>query len=449
MTSLRLLLVLPLVAGGVAGPEVRAMTRILDANTPAHQAALRFMRGVNLGNYLEYAPGNPAANQTYTVKDFALIRAEGFDHVRVPVAWHLYAGPAPAFTLSNTIFTRADFMVNTALSNRLGVLLNLHQFNDFMANPQDYRDKFYAIWRQVAAHYSNAPPTVAFELLNEPSGAATTAVMNQIYPEAIRQIRLTNPDRTLIVGPGQWNGMDELKIEPSAGLVLPDNDRNLIVAVHCYDPYYFTHQGAEWALPDTATTGVLFPGPPPTPLQPDASITHSWVLDWFRQYNTFPTASNPSGPAAFTAKILNVRKWADYWGRPVHVGEFGCYEKADAQSRVRFYAEIRKTMDELGLGWAMWDWKAGFHYIKNSQPDPPGMRDAIFPPIELWSSSSGSIQFDAAMGKTYVVEKASSLTPPLSWRALSTQTLASPHFLYQDPELATNAAAFYQVQWIK
>ena len=425
------------------------MTRIMDRNTPAHQAALRFMRGVNVGNYLEYAPNNPAGNQTYTVQDFALIRAEGFDHVRVPVAWQLYAGPAPAFTLTNSIFTKVDFLVNAARNSGLSVILVLHQFNDFSSDPYGNREKFYAIWRQVAARYSNAPPTVGFELFNEPNGTATTAVMNQIYPEAIRQIRLTNPDRTLFVGPGQWNGIGELTIGANAGLFLPDADTNLIAAVHCYDPFYFTHQGAEWALPDTATTGVIFPGPPPEPLSPDPSITHSWVLTWFSQYNTRLAAVNPSSPYAFRGNIQRARAWSDYWGRPVQVGEFGCYDKADPQSRVTFHDAIRTLMDEQGLGWALWDWKAGFHYIKNGQPDPPGMRSALFPPIELQSPSNGRIEFDAAVAKTYVVERAPSLTQPMSWRTVSTQTLLTPQFVYQDPQPTTNAAAFYRVQWVK
>jgi len=274
-------------------------------------------------------------------------------------------------------------------------------------------------------------------------------VMNQIYPEAIRQLRLTNRDRTLFLGPGQWNGLGELKIESSTSLLLPDNDTNLIAMVHCYDPYYFTHQGAEWALPDTATTGVLYPGPPPVPLQPHPSITHPWVLDWFRLYNTRATSSNPSSRWAFVANLQAARAWSDYYGRPVHLGEFGCYEKADPQSRVNFYREIRAVMDQQGLGWTMWDWKAGFHYIKSGRPDPPGMRDALFPTVSLQIHANGKIEWDGAVGKTYVVEQASFLTPPISWQSVSTQMLVSPQSLSYD--LKTNAAApvFIRVLWIK
>src|SRR2546428_391074 len=116
----------------------------------AQLGARRFMRGINLSNYLEYTPGDPARTQAYSVNDFALIRAEGFDHVRVPVAWHLYAGPGPSFTLSNTIYSDVDFLVNAALNQGLSVLLDLHNFSAFTSDPAGNREKFYAIWRQVA-----------------------------------------------------------------------------------------------------------------------------------------------------------------------------------------------------------------------------------------------------------------------------------------------------------
>jgi endoglucanase len=419
--------------------EVQTAPGITETNTPAHQSALKFMRGVGLGNYLEYPPNTFPI--TYTAQDFKLIRAEGFDHVRLPIGWHLYSGPGPDFILSPNIFAKADTLMNSALSLGLGVILDFHKFDDFTFSPGSNKEQFYAIWRQVAAHYANAPPNVVFALLNEPF---YTAMMNPIFDEVIRQIRITNPDRTIWVGPGQYNSIDELN-----RLSLPTNDKNLIVTVHVYDPYYFTHQGAEWALPDTATTGVIFPGPPAVPLKPSPTITHGWVLDWFRDYNNKPTAINPSSPASFKAKLHQARLWSDRVGRPVHVGEFGCYEKADAQSRVNLYKEIRNAMDAEGLGWAMWDWKAGFHYIKNGRPDPPGLREALFPSFELEIRSKGTIEFDAAKGKTFLVEKASSLALPVLWQPLSTQTLVSPKFLFNDPQAVGDSVGFYRVQWLK
>ena len=146
-------------------------------------------------------------------------------------------------------------MVNWALSRGLAVLVDLHHFHAFTASPSANTEEFYALWQQVAQHFADAPPTVAFELLNEPWNAATTSVMNRTYRETIRRIRLTNPNRTIFVGPGNYNSLDELSLDSGLGLQLPNDDLNIIATVHSYEPYYFTHQGAEWALPDTGTTG--------------------------------------------------------------------------------------------------------------------------------------------------------------------------------------------------
>jgi endoglucanase len=425
------------------------MTRITSRDTPAHRAALRYMRGINLGNYLEYGPGHPAGNQTYNTRDLDQIRAEGFDHVRIPVAWHLNCGPAPDYRIDSALFQKADFLVNSALARGLAVIIDQHHFDEFIANPVATRPKLYALWRQVAEHYASFPDALAFEFLNEPNGAATTAVMNTTYAELIRQTRETNPNRTLFVGPGEWNGIGELRTGTTSGIVLPNNDQNIIVTVHCYDPYYFTHQGAEWALPDTATTGLVYPGPPPSPVQPHPSIQNQWVLDWFRDYNRLAANVNPGGPAAFLARLRSVRNWADYWGRPCHVGEFGCYEKADPASRLAWHKAIREVMDQQRLGWAMWDWKAGFHYQKDGVPNPPGMREAIFPPPTLSLGNDQLIRMNGAVGKTYVVERAERLNLPLVWQPVSTQTLTTNYTLIQSVPTNLTTSAIYRVQWRK
>jgi endoglucanase len=358
-----------------AQTDLPAMKRITDRNTPAHLAARGFMRGANIANYLEVPPGE-GWSTPHTVVDLKLIRAEGFDHIRLPVGWHHYTGPAPDFTLSEKIFAKADEMVTNATALGLNVMINLHHFNEFTTDPAANKAWFLAIWRQVAAHYAGAPAGVAFELLNEPKDAATTVLLNPIYAEAIREIRQTNPQRTIFVGPGRWNSPDEL-----ANLRLPDDDDNIIVTLHSYDPMMFTHQGASWAGPDHQVMGIVFPGPPQAPLQPDPNLNlKPYVLDWIHKYNTLPSKSNPSSPQAFLSKIQKAKAWSEEYGRPVHFGEFGAYAKADPASRARYYEAFRQALDAAGIGWAIWDWKSGFNYwdAKNQRP-LPGMRQALFP----------------------------------------------------------------------
>jgi len=353
-------------------PEMKPLT---NRNSPAHQAARQFLRGINLGDYLEASRQYFGRGVTYSAGEFAVMRTEGFDHVRVPIGWHQYAGPGPEFTLSPESFARVDFVVTNALANHLAVIINIHHFNDLDRDPAGQTEKFLAIWRQIAAHYANFPAALAFELDNEPHEAATTAAVNPIYAKAISEIRQTNPRRAIFVEPGNWGGIDELK-----SLVLPANDDNLIVSAHCYDPFFFTHQGASWAGADRKVTGFQFPGPPIKPLTPDPALQlKPYILELIEKYNTLPTEKNPSSPAAFADKLKFARAWSDYYGRPVHIGEFGCYVNADPESRARFLAAFRQALDEQKLGWAMWDWSANFRYWDKQKNQPmPGVRAALF-----------------------------------------------------------------------
>jgi endoglucanase len=350
-----------------------AMARIASHHTPAYSAAKMFMRGVNLGDYLESWPVR-SWGVTVSADEFAQIKHEGFDHVRVPVGWQHYAGPAPDFRLSPEIFARVDFVVTNALKNNLAVMINIHHFDELDENPTNATDEFLAIWRQITAHYKDFPQQLAFELDNEPHQNATTALMNPIYAQAIAEIRKTNPRRTIFVEPGGWGSINELK-----NLVLPPDD-NVIVSVHCYDPFYFTHQGATWTGGQTPVTGIIFPGPPATPLVPDSSLKLSPALrEWIERYNTLPTEENPSSPVAFEEKLKYCRAWSDYYGRPIHLGEFGAYTKSDEQSRVNFYAAFRRACEDEKIGWAIWDWSAGFRYWDKANNRPmPGMREALF-----------------------------------------------------------------------
>ena len=90
-------------------------------------------------------------------------------------------------------------------------------------------------------------------------------------------------------------------------------------------------------------------------------------------------SENPSGPKIIEDKMKLAHDWSEHYGRPIHVGEFGCYVAADAASRQYFHTEFRRILAKYDLAWALWDWKAGFRYWDEKANAPaPGMREALF-----------------------------------------------------------------------
>jgi endoglucanase len=127
-------------------------------------------------------------------------------------------------------------------------------------------------------------------------------------------------------------------------------------------------------------TGIQFPGPPAKPIVPDPTLKlPSWAIGWIEKYNIVTGDQNPSGPMAFTAELEYARAWSDYYGRPIHLGEFGSFTTADARSRANFYGAVRRVCDREKIGWAIWDWNAGFRYWNEKENQPmPGLREALF-----------------------------------------------------------------------
>jgi endoglucanase len=303
-------------------------------------------RGINLGNYLE-APSEGAwtGGRTLQESDFANIKQAGFTFVRVPIRWaaHFgYSGNTPhtggnfpyveekmqqkGMAIDSQFLARIDWVVAQAEKNGLIAILDYHNDDALMKNPGAEGDRFVAIWSHIAVHFKDAPHTVLFELLNEPNGEFNKQPQkwNDLLARTLTVIRATNPTRTIIVGPVQWNSISKLK-----DLVLPD-DPHLIVTVHYYDPFHFTHQGASWVGQEST----------------------KWLgTKWLGTDAEKKAIADDLGKAA---------AWGREHHRPMYLGEFGAFSKGDLDSRARWTACVARTAESLGLSWSYWEYSEGF-----------------------------------------------------------------------------------------
>jgi len=309
----------------------------------------KLRRGINLGNGFD-APSIGAWGVVLTERHFEMAKRAGLDHVRLPVRFSVRAKPEAPYALEEEFLQKVDWAIEQALSRNLSIIVDLHHYEELMDSPDAHQARAVGIWEQVAARYSNQPPEVAFELVNEPCKKLDPGKNNQLARALIAAIRRTNPTRTLIVDSYFWAAADQL-----ANLDLPA-DPNVAVSFHMYQPILFTHQGAEWMDPEFRTRGIVFPGPGDVPAVPvSAAKEKQWVNAWIEAYNREPRATNPSGTAAVAREFEFATRYAKSSGRGVYLGEFGAVDFADPVSRENYLRLVRREAERRGFAWALWD----------------------------------------------------------------------------------------------
>ena len=278
-------------------------------------------RTINLGNALE-APTEGQWGLRLEAGFFAIIKKAGFTAVRLPAKFSGHAEASAPYKLEREFIQRVDWAIQNARKNGLTIILDLHNYDELIANPTEHKARFIGIWQQIAQRYKNQADDVVFELCNEPNGRLEP-LWNAYMAEALSKVRISNPTRAVIVGPNGWNNAERL-----AELVLPD-DQNLIVTFHNYAPFEFTHQGASWWADGDKHLGTTWTG------TPDQQAVVNAILD----------------------KAVAYGKQTNH---PIFMGEFGAYEKADMDSRAHWTKFTRQAAEQRGIAWGYWEFASGF-----------------------------------------------------------------------------------------
>ena len=74
----------------------------------------------------------------------------------------------------------------------------------------------------------------------------------------------------------------------------------------------------------------------------------------------------------------HAQAWAVHSRRPLYLGEFGSYDKADYAARVRYTRFVRGAIEADGFAWAYWDLASHFGiYDPGNHAWRTELRDAL------------------------------------------------------------------------
>lgn len=288
-------------------------------------------RCVNLDNALN-APGYEG-EWGYRIERSHLdrIAQAGFDAVRLPAD---FSTRWDGRRLDPAFLARLDRVIRDALDRRLTVILAFHGFDALRRDPATHGDTFTAIWAALARHYAGWPDGLVFELYNEPAHALTSRRANALYARALAAIRPRHPARWVVLDGGDWASVASLAR-------LHRHDTRTVRSFHYYEPWDFTHQGAEW-LDD-------------------------------------PPGATRWGGRADRARIVRDIARAARIAGPVFLGEFGVNHRVRPDLRWDWTEEVRRAAEARGIGWCHWGFASTFPLFDRTRSSwLPGALPALF-----------------------------------------------------------------------
>jgi aryl-phospho-beta-D-glucosidase BglC (GH1 family) len=286
-------------------------------SSSAVQLAAKINLGWNLGNSLEAIGGETAwGNPKATKALIDLVKANGFNAIRIPVSYDQYLANATTAQLKAEWLARVKEVVHYGVDNDMYVIVNIHWDSGWLENncteakKSATNAKQKAFWEQIATTLRGFDEHLIFASANEPKVANATemAVLtsyHQTFIDAVRDTGGKNAYRTLVIQ-GPDTDIDKTN---KLMLTLPTDkvaDR-MMMEVHYYTPYQFTlmDKDADW--------GKMF---------------YYWGAG---NRSTTDTERNPTwGEEADLAKLFKSMKtqFVDK-GIPVILGEFGAIRRSN------------------------------------------------------------------------------------------------------------------------
>jgi endoglucanase len=317
-------------------------------------------KGTNIAHWLSQSNQRGLEReQFFTKADVEAIAAMGFDHVRLPIdeeqMWDDNGNR------HSDVFQLMENCIDWCLDTDLRVIVDLHILRSHHFNAEEKplwtdpaeQEKFYDLWRDLSDSLGKYPNSmVAYELMNE-AVADDPGLWNNLVANAVAAIRQLEPERTIVIGSNRWQSVDtfdELKV--------PENDPNILLSFHFYEPFLLTHWKASWTNLRNYNGPVHYPG---------IILTE----DEFEELpdEIKPVAKNWVGLEFNKEWILE--KWqkpilkAEKLGLSLYCGEFGIIAGPPEESRLNWYRDLIELFEEKQIGYANWNYKSGSFGLVN------------------------------------------------------------------------------------
>ncbi len=286
--------------------------------------------GWNLGNSFDVRDkdktvwGNPLTSSTHV----RAVKAMGFETLRIPVTWDYHQNENAPYTIEQPYIARVALIVDEALKNDMHVIINTHHDDWIIPTTEastEVKDRLASLWTQVGTHFIDYGDKLIFEVMNEPrlmgspeewSGGTQEGrdVINEYHKACVDAIRSTGGNNTTrhLMTPTYAASSTTNAME---GLIVPNDDPNIIISIHSYFPWSFAGQ----------EDGTNIWG------SDEEKLALENELDWIRD------------------------KWMVASNRAVILGEWGTTDKNNLTARTEYATYYTTEAVKRGLLPIIWD----------------------------------------------------------------------------------------------
>jgi aryl-phospho-beta-D-glucosidase BglC (GH1 family) len=333
----------------------------------------RLQRGINLNGWFT---GTRIESNRFSQKDLQSIAALGFTFVRLPIDPERLMARG---VLSEDSLVALDHAVDLITSSGLAVIADIHPTQNFERHILSDNDSLNGFVRFLEAFCSHvrrwSRGDLGVELLNEPFDPRAgrrvwdwNAIQRELWTAARRAL----PDHTLILTGDAWSSMSGLRT------VVPILDPNVLYTIHFYQPYPFTHQGANWMQSDPLHFAELHGVPYPADSERVRTALESVVRSVSRSElrDSIRSELGEYARAGWNRQKLaqsfsQTAEWASQHHEQLVLGEFGAYKRGpDPADRCRWLQDVRELAELNRFSWAMWEYDGGFGLLnQDGSPD--------------------------------------------------------------------------------
>lgn len=334
-----------------------AVSLLLSCSGPKKKS-FEIKNGVNISHWLSQTEQRGERRKTFfTRSDVEYIAGLGYDHIRIPI------DEVQMFTEDSQKEEEAFALLHNALAwceefNLRAVvdlhILRSHHFNEDekpLFTDVHAQEQFYECWRKISGELSKYPlDLVAYEPMNEPV-ADDPEIWNIIVNRCVEVIRELEPERTIIIGSNRWQSFTTVK-----DLKVPENDQNIIISFHYYEPFLLTHYKASWTHIKDISVPVHYPGQ----LIEDA--------DLYAEKNHANAGRIMYNIDVIENDLMKVIEVAQKYNLKIYCGEYGCIYIAPNEDKIRWYKDLYTLFERHGIARANWDYRGSFGIIRREIP---------------------------------------------------------------------------------